>query len=504
MKIVVVGGGTAGWITLSYLAATTDAELTIIYSNEIDTMGVGESTTPTVKHVADTIGVDERTWMKAGRATFKYGVEFLNFNKPGSRWHHTFDDFIPGQVFDTPFTEFGKTTFTKTTSSVEYFLQRRAHEPQKYNLDWFLRSQGGCEFLVENKLSPYNRNHTSNVNRFPGYSYHINAFEFGNCLRAHIPQHRYHEMVATIGDVDIDENGVRAVVLTDGTRVEGDVFVDCSGFKRLLIGKFSGFKKYQDLINNAAVWGPVHTQIDRPSTLSIAQQDGWIWETPTWGAVGSGFVYCNAFTSEQQAIDRMTQHWAKQGHKWEPFKSVQFESGRLENIAVKNVIANGLGQSFIEPLEATAIMVTCVTVQQMAELYNRHNGWNTRSSRILDSVLSKFLDDIKDFVKFHYTLSSREDTEYWRAYDKTNAVEEASAVLEKKLQRDWLASGETNYNGYNWASMVVGMDKPYTGNLTPVPCYRNYEFVSKQIQDNYEQIYRDNFSIKEYLDYIHN
>ena len=93
MKIVIVGGGTSGWITLAYLVATTKLDIVIIHSDEIDTLGVGESTTPTIKHVAETCGLDEKTWMKRSKASFKYGIEFLNFNNIGSRWFHSFDDF---------------------------------------------------------------------------------------------------------------------------------------------------------------------------------------------------------------------------------------------------------------------------------------------------------------------------------------------------------------------------------------------------------------------------
>ena len=119
MKICVVGGGSAGWITLSYLVATIDAEITIVHSDEVDPIGVGESTTPTIKHVADTVGVDEKEWMKDAKATFKYGVEFHDWVKPGSRWLHSFDDMIPHQSFNRPITENGKELYKKELTSVD-------------------------------------------------------------------------------------------------------------------------------------------------------------------------------------------------------------------------------------------------------------------------------------------------------------------------------------------------------------------------------------------------
>ena len=133
MKIAIIGGGSAGWITLSYLAATIDCELTIIHSNEIDPIGVGESTTPTIKHVADTVGVDEKQWMKDSQATFKYGVEFLNFNNIGSRWVHTFDDMLPHQTFHRPITENGKDLYKKE----EYYTYFRVLESDDEYFDYF-------------------------------------------------------------------------------------------------------------------------------------------------------------------------------------------------------------------------------------------------------------------------------------------------------------------------------------------------------------------------------
>ena len=199
-KIIIVGGGTSGWITLAYLVATTQLDIIIVHSEEIDTLGVGESTTPTIKHVAETCGLDEKIWMKISKASFKYGIEFLNFNNIGSRWFHSFDDFIPSQCFSTPITEFGKSNFKKELSSVEYFLHQRIHD-KKYNSDWFNTSQGGSQLLVDKQLSPYNENGIVNFNKFPGYSYHINAHEFGSSLRDNVPTDRYTEIKSTIKSV---------------------------------------------------------------------------------------------------------------------------------------------------------------------------------------------------------------------------------------------------------------------------------------------------------------
>ena len=503
MKIVIVGGGTSGWITLAYLVATTKLDIVIIHSDEIDTLGVGESTTPTIKHVAETCGLDEKTWMKRSKASFKYGIEFLNFNNIGSRWFHSFDDFIPSQCFSTPITEFGKSNFKKELSSVEYFLHQRLYD-KKYNSDWFNTSQGGAQLLVDKQLSPYNQDGKINFNKFPGYSYHINAHEFGSSLRDNVPTDRYTEIKSTIKNVEYDEKGVKSLTLDDGSKISADLYVDCSGFKRVLIDKLTRFNPYKGLINNAAVWGSVKTQSYRPSTISIAQKYGWIWETPTWGQIGSGYVFCDDFISTSDAEKYMIEHWKLKGQDWKPKRSVKFNSGSLDNVAVKNVISNGLGQSFIEPLEATSIMVICVTVKNISKLINKNKKWGEWESNIFSKVMKKFLNETMEYVLGHYTLSNRSDTDYWRAYDKTDAVKITSNMIKSKLNNGWVHHGETNLNLYNWASMLVGYDKPYINQLPKLTQnqIKEYEFFTKQLVENYRYHYQNNMTVKDRLEFI--
>ena len=503
MKIVIVGGGTSGWITLAYLVATTKLDIVIIHSDEIDTLGVGESTTPTIKHVAETCGLDEKTWMKRSKASFKYGIEFINFNNIGSRWFHSFDDFIPSQCFSTPITEFGKSNFKKELSSVEYFLHQRLYD-KKYNSDWFNTSQGGAQLLVDKQLSPYNQDGKINFNKFPGYSYHINAHEFGGSLRDNVPTDRYTEIKSTIKNVEYDEKGVKSLTLDDGSKISADLYVDCSGFKRVLIDKLTRFNPYKGLINNAAVWGSVKTQSYRPSTISIAQKYGWIWETPTWGQIGSGYVFCDDFISTSDAEKYMIEHWKLKGHDWKPKRSVKFNSGSLDNVAVKNVISNGLGQSFIEPLEATSIMVICVTVKNISKLINKNKKWGEWESNIFSKVMKKFLNETMEYVLGHYTLSNRSDTDYWRAYDKTDAVKITSNMIKSKLNNGWVHHGETNLNLYNWASMLVGYDKPYINQLPKLTQnqIKEYEFFTKQLVENYRYHYQNNMTVKDRLEFI--
>jgi len=500
-KVCIVGGGSAGWITLAYLAATTDLDLTIVYSDEIDIIGVGESTTPTVKYVASTVGIDERTWMKDSKATFKYGVDFINFNRIGSHWFHSFDDLIPRQCFNTPLTHFGKEIFTGDISSVEFFLAKRMIDPT-YNIDRFNNTHGCQQFLLENKLSPYNKRDKVNIGEFPGYSYHVNAFEFGKCLKKHTPAHKYKEIVSTVIDINYNDSGIESILLASGQKIEADIFFDCSGMKRVLTKSLTEWTEYTGLPNNSAVFGPIkNLQLFKPATEAIAQEAGWVWVTPTLGQVGTGYVFSDHFISEDNAVQTLRNLWKARGQSWEPSKSIKFNAGRLAEVSCKNVISNGLGQSFIEPLEATSIMVTCVTVILFAKIFNKHKKWSNKSTKAHNTIMVKFLENTKNFVKYHYLLTERTDNDYWRQFKNNTAAQEVSNIIKNNHKAKWVDRGQTLFNKWNWASMLIGYDKPYTGSL-PNLCHEEileYMHYTDLLMYNYKYLIKDNITICEAL-----
>lgn len=500
MKICIVGGGTAGWISLSYLAATTKYDLTILHSNEIDAIGVGESTTPTIKHLVDVIGIDEKTWMKDSKATFKYGIEFKDFAKKGSRWFHSFDDQLPHQVFHQPVTHNGKLVYDRQHTSIDYFLQTYPYESKLFN-----NTHGPLEYLLEKELSPFNEAGIPNNGNFPGYSYHLNAQLFGDCLKKHTPVDRYTEINATVTDVVINDNLVQSIKLDNGNVIEADIFIDCTGFHRLLISKFSKFQKYTDLKNNAAIFGIIPGyQINRPSTVAHAQDYGWIWTTPTVGQVGTGYVYSDDYISEQYALDTLNKYWEDRGQKFQLAKSVKFTAGRQEKLSFGNVISNGLAQSFIEPLEATSLMVTCVTVKSLVTLLNKPRKTTIESiTKVHSKHMEKFIDHTKYFVYMHYALSSRNDTDYWKDVgNKENADKQATDYIINRVNTSqWLHSGETLLNQFNWVSMLIGYDKSY-GKLLPKfnsSEIENYKWYTENLMANYKFITRNNIPVKDLL-----
>jgi tryptophan halogenase len=411
---------------------------------------------------------------------------------------------LPHQVFSRPITENGKELYKKELTSVDYYLKHFKTDAERFN-----RTHGPQEFLVENRLSPFNQRHEVNISQYPGYSYHINAFDFGNSLRNHTPTDKYTEIVKTVVDVAYCDKGVDYLTLEDGTIVNADIFVDCTGFKKLILGNLSEWTHYSELANNAAVWGQIKgVRSDLPVTGVFAQESGWIWSIPTADQIGSGYVYCDRFSTEERAIEVITEFWASKGHKWEHFKSVKFDAGRLTEPSVKNVISNGLSQSFIEPLEATSIMVTCVTVKSLSEVINKHytEAWTEKHAQIHSRVMKQFIDHTKKFVHFHYKLSERDDTPYWREVaNHPNAVQELSDYIDVLSNGKWLSKGETLLNQWNWTSMMLGFGKQYVNQLPEIDNSRIDEYLhySDLLIKNYEFVVGKNISIKEWLDIIH-
>lgn len=501
-KLCVVGGGTAGWITLAYLVATVDADFTIIHSEEIDPIGVGESTTPTIKHVAETCGVDEFTWMRDANATFKYGVHYQDWNRPGSSWFHCFDDLLPHQNWTRAPFENGKRLVDKELTSVEYFLKH-----YKTGSEFFNRSQGASHYLWHEKLSPFDQLGQANTSRYPGYAYHVDASKFGDSLRRNTDPTKYQEIVNTVTDVRIGEHGIESLLLKDGTTITADLYFDCTGFKRLLIDKLTKWEPYSKLVNNAAVFGRVvGRNSDNATTIAHAQPVGWIWTIPTWQNTGSGYVYSDQYINDDQAVDHMTKYWKQQGHDWEPAKQIKFVGGRQQHCSIKNVVANGLSQSFVEPLEATSIMVTCSTVVKFVELYKRNNSIiDAGLIRMHDRVIEKFLLHMKNFVVYHYALNGRQDTAYWLDHQDANASKEVSEKIKELLSQPWLQPGETAYNQWNWASMLLGYDKLYSEDLPDIPDVHieNYVDYTESLIHNYKRMLGKNITVADMLRKIH-
>ena len=231
------------------------------------------------------------------------------------------------------------------------------------------------------------------------------------------------------------------------------------------------------------------------------RDSGWTFEIPNTDSVSYGYLYNSNITTKEEATEDFLERFNLSSVDFD----MTFDPYWAKNPFVgERTFVNGNRHAFIEPLEATSIMVSCVTIRNASKLINKHKGWSSKSSIILSKVMTDFLDETMEYVLGHYTLTDRIDTEYWRTYDKTNILESMSSMIQKKLKKEWLYHAETNLNGYNWASMLIGYDKPYLGKLPKIEEWemKNYEFYTKQLVENYKHHYQNNMTVRDRLEYI--
>jgi tryptophan halogenase len=399
-KVIVVGGGTAGWMAASALARLLPhaASVELVESAEIGIVGVGEATLPHLRAFIQTLGLDEAGFMAATHATYKLGIEFRDFGKPGDAYLHPFGDF-GRPLGDVPF------------------------------LHWWLRmhalGQGGdiADYSVANVMAAQRRfappaaDPEALLSTY-GYAYQFDATRFGPYLRGFAEANGVTRTEGRIVSVERDgETGdVAAVVLEDGARIHGDLFVDCSGFRSLLLGDALG-EAWEDWSH----WLPCDRAMAlpcasppgeiEPVTRATAMPAGWRWRIPLQHRVGNGYVYSSAHLSDDEASAAIL--GAVEGEPLVDPRVLRFRAGRRKRSWSHNVVAVGLASGFLEPLESTSIYLVQVAIQQLIELFPIGAIAAVERDEFNAQVDYEY-DRIRDFLILHYHASTRDDSSFWR------------------------------------------------------------------------------------------
>ena len=402
-KIVIVGGGTAGWMTAAALSRVLGPltpkprEIVLVESPDIGTIGVGEATLPTIRAYTRTLGIDEADFLRRTKATFKLGIAFQDWGHLGNRFFHGFGDFGPR---------------LNNISSIQYWLRlQHAGGIESYE-QWSMAT----ELASQNRFAPPSGSQPSASNAY-AYAYHFDASLFAGYLREYAIERRVERVEGTIVDVSTrpDDGFVSALTLSDGRRIEGDLFVDCSGLRALLIeGTMkAGFDDWGH-------WLPVDRALAVPSepaavmtpyTTSTARPAGWSWRIPLQHRIGNGHVYCSSFMADQEAEDLLLAglDTASQASP----RLIRFATGKRKRMWVKNVVAVGLASGFLEPLESTAIQLIMDGIGRLIELFpDRHCSEPLAAE--YDRRMAFQYESIRDFIILHYKLTRREDSEFWR------------------------------------------------------------------------------------------
>lgn len=398
-RIVIVGGGTAGWLAANMLAHRwPDFAITLIEAPDIPTIGVGEGSTPTLRAFFETMGIAEVEWMPRCHATYKASIRFAG-------WSPT----APAPAYAHPFTT--QLDLHTTDAFISNCRNRRMGldvptAPDRFLLNGALAARGKAP------VAPVN---------FPfrmAYGYHFDAALLGVFLREQAVARGVVHREGRVVDAKVSPAGEIASVTTDdGATIAGDLFVDCSGFAALLIrGKLGvGFDSFRDnLFNDSAVVMP--TPMDRAppvETLATALSGGWCWSIPLTGRFGNGYVYSSDHLSADAAETELRAHLGL-GDEAPAARHLRFDVGQLERHWAGNVLAVGLSQGFIEPLEATALHLVLGTVEMFMNDYER-GGFTPRHAADFNGRIRERIERVRDYIVAHYKLNTRADTEYWQA-----------------------------------------------------------------------------------------
>jgi tryptophan halogenase len=427
-KIIIVGGGSAGWMTAATLSHEfPDKEIALVESPDVPIIGVGESTLGTINQYLGLLGLEDKDWMEYCNATYKLSIKFTDFYERGQEFYYPF----------------GVKDMQNCQQGIADWYVKKTLNPETPSLDFYESFYSSMPFILNSKI------YDNADGQLPGFSfkndaaYHMDATLFGEFLReryceprgvVHIKEH--------ISEVLLNEEGeVHALVLGNGDSIEADLYIDCSGFRALLIeGAMKvNFTSFENILPNNRAWAVQVPYEDKElemenTTDCVAIDNGWVWNIPLYNRIGKGYVFSSKFVSEDDALEefkqfimsRMKVKRTREQVDALEFRLIKIKNGVHDRCWHKNVVAVGLSYGFIEPLESTGLL----SVQEILLKLCSTLHFKTTNKIHIDNfnhVVSGIMHSFKYFVAYHFTLSSRRDTPYWKHV--TENIEMESEML---------------------------------------------------------------------------
>lgn len=393
MRIVIAGGGTAGWIAAAALSHQMGEllDITLVESEEIGTVGVGEATIPPMRTFHRLLGINEQEFMRATNATFKLGIQFENWKQIGDKYLHAFGTR-------------GKNTII--TDFIHFWLRGRelglASEFGDYCLEHKAALQG--------RFSIINR---ANVN----YAFHLDAGRYASFLRERAESCGVKRVEGKIAQVNQspDSGYITSLQLESGQELAGDLFIDCTGMKGLLIEQSlkTGFEEWGHWLpcDSAIAVQTEPTAPPVPYTKSIAHHAGWRWQIPLQNRVGNGTVFSSRHMSDDEAKDMLLS--SLEGKTLTEPRVIKFKTGRRKKSWNKNCVAMGLASGFLEPLESTSIHMVMTAVTRLLQLFP-HDGIKQSIVDEYNAQAESEYERIRNFIILHYKATERDDSPFWR------------------------------------------------------------------------------------------
>jgi tryptophan 7-halogenase len=443
-RIVIVGGGTAGWMTaaaLSKVVGTHGHDITLIESEQIGTVGVGEATIPMIQLFNNVLGLNEDEFVRETNATFKLGIEFVDWRRLGHSYFHPFG--VLGVDMDGIGFIHYWLRWQRSGGSLHYSSFNAETEAARAHR--FMRTAG--------EAGPMNM---PAIN----YAFQFDASLYAAYLRRYAEKRGAMRIEGKVVSITQDPASgyIMSLQLEHGAVINGDLFIDCSGFRGLLIEEVykAGYDDWSHWlpVNRAAAVPCELTDDWLPYTRSIAREAGWQWRIPLQHRTGNGYVFSDQYISEDEASVKLLERL--DGAAGGDPRILRFVTGRRRKCWVKNCLAFGLSSGFLEPLESTSIHLIQAAISKLLAMFPK-DGINNRLLKRYNDEMSAEYDNIKDFLIAHYKITEREDTPFWK-YVKYMSIPE---TLQEKLdifrtRGEVMARHQELFKETSWFSVLVG------------------------------------------------
>ncbi|MEP9359608.1 tryptophan halogenase family protein [Sphingomonas sp. KR3-1] len=443
-SVVILGGGTAGWMTATALARQFGGtlDITLLESEEIGTVGVGEATIPTIHWFNQLIGLDEAAFLRETKASFKLGIEFVDWVRPGHRYFHPFGTFgvqFPGVAFH------------------HRWMKARAE-----GLDLPLSAFSLADELAQQGRFATPAGDARSILSTLGYAYHFDASLYARHLRGIAEAGGVTRIEGKLQDVERDgESGlVTALTTQRGERLEGDLFVDCSGFRALLIdgAMGGGFEDWSHWLPcDRAVAVPCARLDDTtPFTRSTARPAGWQWRIPLQHRIGNGHVFASRFMGEDEATAMLMANL--DGEALAEPRALRFTAGTRRKAWIGNVVALGLSSGFLEPLESTSIHLIQSGIAKLLTLFPDRDMDPMLAERY-NGLLNADMDNIKDFLILHYHANPGRTEPFW-VERREMELPESLVAREEQYRRSGrlMLGGEELFRDASWLAVLNGQE----------------------------------------------
>jgi tryptophan 7-halogenase len=441
-RIVIVGGGTAGWMAAAALSTRLDREvgITLIESDEIGTVGVGEATIPHLAVFNEMVGINEDEFLAACQGTFKLGIEFVDWGETGERYFHPFGPHghdLRGVHFH------------------QLYLRESKRRPLPDISNWSMSAVAASLGRFA-RPPPDARLPLSQL----AYAFHFDASLYARFLRSRAEDQGVTRIEGKIVDVALDgsSGNVQSVTLADGRAIEGELFIDCSGFRGVLIEQklgtgYEDWSRWLPCDRAAAVPTPLAGPPE-PYVRCTARSAGWQWRIPLQHRMGNGLVYSSAYQSREEAEATLLSNL--QGEKLAEPRHLSFTAGRRRLAWNANVVSLGLASGFIEPLESTSIHLIQVGISKLLALFpdkrfmeSERDEYNRQTQ---DSV-----EDIRDFIILHYKATRRDDSDFWNYCRTMDVPDKLAAKLELWRSKGRIfREGAELFGTASWVAVLLG------------------------------------------------